>query len=174
MIRKRSWRYYCEHCGKSSGSGGHMARHEKTCTKNPYRECRMCKSERLRDMLESVERHWPQPPFSQDAIQWLFERLGAGDIEGVHELRKAVGGCPACMLTIVRASGLDSQIDPEHGPVDEVAFDFKRERDAWFAWADSWVPVEPEGLDPFHEGISLSEYLDARLESEAGPGPHHL
>lgn len=42
MRRKPSYRYYCDYCKKSGGSGSAMAIHEKHCTMNPNRVCRFC------------------------------------------------------------------------------------------------------------------------------------
>ena len=42
MKRAQRWRYYCDHCGKCGGSGGHMQKHEASCTANPKRVCRYC------------------------------------------------------------------------------------------------------------------------------------
>lgn len=117
MIRKPSYRYYCEHCGKSSGSGGHMSRHEKSCTANPDRECRMCNSTR--------------------PIGSLIEVLGDGDEAGVMSLRYEAGGCPACMLAAIRQSGLQRpyEVDGSGKMTDEgfsVEFNFKEEKDRWW------------------------------------------
>lgn len=34
--------YYCDFCKKKGLSAGHIATHEKHCTGNPERECRLC------------------------------------------------------------------------------------------------------------------------------------
>lgn len=36
------WRYYCDHCGKGGCGKGAMAKHERSCVRNPERLCRMC------------------------------------------------------------------------------------------------------------------------------------
>lgn len=42
MIKKMRPRYYCEFCGKSGGHPYYMREHEKHCTMNPNRQCKMC------------------------------------------------------------------------------------------------------------------------------------
>lgn len=90
MKKIKRWRYYCDFCGKSSGSGGHMSRHEKRCTANPNRVCGMC---------------------GHVGIKGFIEALGAGDEDGVDKLRDATNGCAACMLAAVRQSGLQDRQD---------------------------------------------------------------
>lgn len=46
MNKRRAWIYECEHCGKSGRSGGHISTHEKHCTMNPQRVCRVCLMDR--------------------------------------------------------------------------------------------------------------------------------
>lgn len=88
MRKVKKWRYYCEHCNKSGASGGHMAAHEKSCCRNPLRECRMCK------LMALV----------QEPIEVLTAALERG---GMKDLRAASGqgewdiGCPACNLAAI-------------------------------------------------------------------------
>jgi hypothetical protein len=111
MKRVKRWRFYCEHCGKSSGSGRHMSRHEKGCTTNPDRHCGMC---------------------GRQGVGGLVESLGAGDEAGVDRLRGATNGCPACMLAAIRQSGLQYPPDAE-SPGYRVPFDFKAAQNDWWA-----------------------------------------
>lgn len=77
MRSKKVWRYYCDHCNKGGCGKGAMAKHERSCARNPERVCRMCLAGGLeqRPMMELIE--------------------GASSVD---ELRKAANGCPACML----------------------------------------------------------------------------
>jgi hypothetical protein len=109
-----SYRYRCDFCGKTSGSGGHMARHERGCTANPGRICGVCDGRQL-----------------QRALPDLIAALGKGDEAGVVALREAAGGCPACMLAAVRQSGLQHGPD-EEGPGFSVPWKFSEEKDAWW------------------------------------------
>lgn len=111
MKRVKRWMFYCEHCGKSSGSGGHMSRHEKRCTANPNRRCGMC---------------------GKVGVAGLVEALGAGDEAGVDRLREVADGCPACMLAAIRQSHLQTGPD-EEGMGFAVPFQFGEEKAAWWA-----------------------------------------
>jgi hypothetical protein len=124
MIRKKAWRYKCEYCGKTSGSGGHMSRHEKSCTANPNRYCRMC---------------------GRTGIDGLIEALAPGDDEGVNRLRKAANGCPACMLAAVRQSGFQTPPD-EDGQGKSVPFNYQIEKNEF------WKRVNEERESREHYG----------------------
>lgn len=93
MRRKRSWRYYCDFCKKSGGSASSLSVHERHCTMNPGRECRMCERPRrlrIRDVAEAIG---------------AALRNSAG---GLEELRSLAGDCPACMLSAIRLSGVQN------------------------------------------------------------------
>jgi hypothetical protein len=83
MRERKVSRFWCDHCNKSGGSRFHMIRHEKHCTKNPDRACRMC--DQLGECVTPV-------PVMHDAMR----------AKGMTGLREASNGCPACMLTAVR------------------------------------------------------------------------
>ncbi len=42
MKEKMVKQYKCDFCGKKGYSKGHMNKHERHCTMNPDRACRMC------------------------------------------------------------------------------------------------------------------------------------
>lgn len=76
-------RYYCDHCGKGSGSPSYMRRHESGCTANPQRICGMRRAAGL-----------PQVPASE-----LTATLQA---EGFAAMCAAANNCPACILSVLR------------------------------------------------------------------------
>ena len=107
MKRIKRWRYYCEFCKKAGGSGGHIARHEKSCTMNPNRVCGVC------GMLEE-----DQKPISQllavlpDGERFIQEErdgfISYGTLEKEAEkcmpkLRELTN-CPACIMAALRQS----------------------------------------------------------------------
>jgi|ERR1035437_1381006 hypothetical protein len=86
MITKLKKVYYCEFCKKKKGmSASMMAQHEKHCTANPDRECRMCGIGRnYRNLLEGLLSVDPKElPSKYDFLDELLE-------------------CPACVLTVIR------------------------------------------------------------------------
>jgi len=117
MKRKPAYRYYCDFCKKSGGSGGHMKRHEQGCTKNPARVCRMCGHAGLK----------------QKPLEWLVVALGNGDAEGVGRLRDASEGCPACMLAAICQSKLQRPYSIGEDNGFHVEFDFRKEKESFWA-----------------------------------------
>jgi len=119
MRRERRWRYYCDFCKKSGGSGGHIRRHERGCTSNPERHCGMC------DAAELVQRPLP-------------ELLGAL-AGGMDALREAADSCPACILAAI------VQTEYEVRPHEALSFNFKAERDEfWEAMNEYRAEAEAE------------------------------
>jgi hypothetical protein len=137
MKVKKVNRYYCEFCKKSGCSGGHIAKHEKHCTMNPNRICRMCKVFEVEpaDMLDMLG-VLPNP------ADYDLEDVssGTGEVWGSHmdarelfdmdidatmpKLREIANDCPVCILAALRQKGI---------PVPLVeSFDYKKElTEAW-------------------------------------------
>ena len=94
MKRLLKPRYYCDYCKKSGASGSHMSQHEKRCTLNPKRECRVCK--------HVADDAAPLAELIVIADKIAVDRIS--DEDGLKMLSKAAGGCPACMLSAIRQS----------------------------------------------------------------------
>ena len=90
MTRRQVWQYWCEHCGKHNLSAASIAQHEKHCTKNPARICRMCKA--------SGNEQMPIEELAKCIDISLRD-------EGLSRLRDASGNCPACMLAALLQCG---------------------------------------------------------------------
>jgi hypothetical protein len=95
-----------------------MRNHEGSCTANPSRICRMHK-------------HCEEP---QKPIKELVSLLAAHATDkswpaATEELREATDGCPACMLSAIRQSGLQKAEQDAEGfaPGVDFGFDFKAE-----------------------------------------------
>ncbi len=92
MTKKMRPRWYCDHCRKSGGSAHWMRRHEESCTKNPQRICNMCQSLGLGVKL--------------NVLKAIIEELPYGgprsEPEKYAKLRDAAGGCPACLMAVLR------------------------------------------------------------------------
>ena len=134
MKTKRVLRYYCEFCKKSGGVKRAMEKHEKHCTMNPDRECRMCETESIpqvpmQQLLESLG------PLEQSENEWGNLVTIPGDVEGVRELTE----CPACILAAIRQSGQVAYM---------YNFDYKAECEMF------WVRINREQ----DENAVMSEY----------------
>ncbi|MDY6895003.1 MAG: hypothetical protein SVO01_06255 [Thermotogota bacterium] len=104
MRQKMVWRYYCDYCGKGGCGKWQMAKHEKHCTMNPNRVCRMCEGvptppEKLAEAIAilpdptSYKRH----SFDIDLSKAIKDTLPM--------VRGIVDDCPACILAALRQKG---------------------------------------------------------------------
>lgn len=86
MRSAKRTRYYCDHCGKGSGSPSAMRRHERGCTLNAQRECGMCAQLGL-------------VPTSRQELARIMRDLG------FEAMLKTAADCPACVLSALRLEG---------------------------------------------------------------------
>lgn len=130
MKKAKRWRYYCEYCKKSGGSKYHMENHERGCTNNPNRVCKMCGyledevSPNLQDLIKIVD----------DSLEWEIVRWrcpwcefkeGKTEKSVIADLKK-ITKCPACILAALRQS--------ESTFMFSRSFDYKAEKEAF--WRD--------------------------------------
>jgi hypothetical protein len=150
MKRVQRWRYYCDFCKKAGNSGGHMKRHEDSCTLNPARKCRMCaviKADQA-DMALMLALLPDPKPFESvihhDADEWVgaydqncfdSEGFNAAMVPALKALRDLTNACPACILAALRQKGI---------PVPAVeGFDFKYElKEFWTGVNDAQAERE--------------------------------
>lgn len=95
MLKFKAWRYQCEFCGKNSRSASAMKKHERGCTANPDRECKMHKYLFGEDVAI--------PPVI--GMVRLLQELRDSEDHGLGRLRSAANNCPACILAALRQSG---------------------------------------------------------------------
>lgn len=92
-------RYYCEHCKKSGGSASHISRHEKSCTNNPNRVCRMCAAGELSqiqiaELILAVKA-------DEAAFEEVSDTFAIPSMEHMTRLANLTY-CPACILAAIR------------------------------------------------------------------------
>ena len=124
IIRKNV--YYCEFCKKKGMSSYHMKRHEKHCTSNINRWCKMCDGNEP-VYIQLVTKYKAQMEMEIEKMEFgeswkLIRKPKLQDIFDDCE------GCPACVLTILRACSLC-------GYEWDMKFVWKTERDKW--WTDN-------------------------------------
>lgn len=141
MRTKLVKRHWCDHCNKAGLQAHTMARHEKHCTLNPERACRVCgllnggshriPMEELLDLLPDPSAFLAAQWMSCDCL-WRNGEYAHGEdcpneavrltralTEAMPKLREAVQDCPACILAALRQKKI---------PVPFVeGFDFKAE-----------------------------------------------
>lgn len=106
--------YYCDHCKKRGLSLHHMRTHEWHCTANPNRSCRLCAGGSIADLIAQFkarftltenpwrdEDHLNGEAWPSHIVTWIGEPIT------LEEVKKAVDGCPNCMLAILRQVGLN-------------------------------------------------------------------
>lgn len=159
MKKRMAWRYTCEHCGKSGASGGHISKHERFCTKNPQRDCRMCRMvgnepKPVAELLAAVDYKASDAGFTSD--ETLYREL---DLTRVREL---CGGCPACLLAVVRQSKNEDGVC-----IIEEGFSWNTERDQWMEdYRASMIPCGFMGEDV---KFDRNEWDERRAERKAAP-----
>lgn len=131
MRTKKVNRYWCDFCNKANLQAGAMLKHEKHCTLNPKRSCRVCTHvnggggsdpERLAGFVKLLP----------SAVDYAHDGNGKPTSEytafcdavqaAVSVLREAAEGCPACMMAALRQAKIPV-------PLAE-GFDFKAEMQA--------------------------------------------
>ncbi|MCP4544763.1 MAG: hypothetical protein GY832_47295 [Chloroflexi bacterium] len=125
--------YICEYCGKRGLSAGHMGKHERHCTMNPARECRMCTIiERHGDgahafSIDELKAFLPEPvEDTRNGMEGSDIYLNTKEINiGIKQLSEAVSHCPACVLAAIRQKGI---------MVPATRFNYKSEIDDF--WGD--------------------------------------
>lgn len=118
MRTKQVQMHYCEYCGKRGMRAYYIREHEKHCTLNPNRECRVCglieeQQPRMADLLALL----PRFPHGDNEI---YTDQAAAAVEALMPaLRNAANNCPACIMAALRQAGI---------PVPIVeSFDFSKE-----------------------------------------------
>ena len=110
MIVKVKKVYYCEHCRKKGLSASSLSKHEKYCTGNLNRKCRMCEEAgsnnsnyNYKELIEEFQKQVNIQKYETEyGISYNVIRLPKA-----NDILDSVDGCPACALTIIRH--LDTQ-----------------------------------------------------------------
>jgi hypothetical protein len=117
--------YYCDHCKKRTLSGGSMKTHEKHCTNNPDRQCRLCGMGSIKGLIETFKARFTLRKQEYDI--WTEEYPGeyvviwTGEPVTLQEIRDEVGNCPNCIFSIIRQVGFNRHYFKFE------AFDYKKE-----------------------------------------------
>jgi len=120
--------YYCDYCKKKNLCASAISLHEKYCTSNPNRECRMCGlkpdyikiAEKFKNRYKIIEVD-VMNDFTSQQVEWMGEPLT------LDEIRESVDYCPACVLTVMKLAGLNDYIF-----YDTLWFNYKKETEEWW------------------------------------------
>lgn len=129
MKIKRKIVYYCDFCKKKSLRS--LKIHEKHCTANPDRECRLCDNKSIKPIIEKYGGlFYLEIKESEDwgkTIKPIFiKEFTLRNI--VNELDYI---CPNCILAIIRCLGLNRYYFEK-----KFKFDYKKALDNWWAIAN--------------------------------------
>ena len=138
MKKRQTWQYICEFCNKRGLSAAVIARHEKSCTKNPRRVCRVCAMDHnglirgegrqadIAQLMALLPDPAPHHTATEEGFPYFADSLTVECNRALVALRKAAGNCPACIMSAIRQKGI---------PVPMVTdFDFTQEM-KWI-WAE--------------------------------------
>lgn len=113
--------YYCDFCKKKSLRSVKI--HEKHCTANPDRECRLCDNRSIKPIIEKYQKYFYLRT-ERDSLRVIFlKEFTLKDL--VNELDYT---CPNCILALIRCLGLNRwYMDKKY------KFDYKKALDEWWA-----------------------------------------
>lgn len=119
MKTKKVWRYYCDYCKKSGGGKWQMESHEKHCTMNPDRYCRMCKRTTPETLAQAISLlpDKKDEKYSYANDKWS-DQLETDIHNAMLDIRDTVHNCPACILAILRQG---------NGQALDIQFCYKKE-----------------------------------------------
>lgn len=121
--------YYCDYCNKRSLSAFHMQNHERGCTANPDRECRLCGENRhIKLFIERLKERFEIRECEPDEFMGhTLEVAWKGSQIKLDEIIEFTEGCPNCTLAILRQTKLNYKIFG-------FKYDYKAMLNSW--WAD--------------------------------------
>jgi len=133
--------YYCDFCKKKSLRS--LKTHEKHCTANPDRECRLCEGQSIGPIIDKYKAYFEvketkinEPLWeTSNKIEVLYHKeFTLEDI--INELDYV---CPNCILAIIRCLGLNRfYFDKKY------AFDYKKSLDEWWGEINKAAQEEDE------------------------------
>ena len=130
MKKKKVWSYYCDYCKKANCSAPAIAKHEKHCTMNPNRVCRLCamidnNNLQMNELLSYLPN--PEDFKTDDQLGGLhYTGIDQKINEGVKELEQKTDDCPMCIFSALRQSGCLS--------VMTFVWDYQLKLNTW--WSD--------------------------------------
>lgn len=127
--------YYCEYCKKHSLRP--FLIHEKHCTLNPKRECRICGNKA--DLSPLVDKYSKQAGYERRADMAIVNVRQPQLEDILEDTEMQYGPCPACALAILRLVGLNKF------PY-EMGFDYEKLCKDWWDNKNSDMSEETYGL----------------------------
>ena len=128
--------YYCDFCKKKGLSASALSKHEKHCTGNINRVCRMCEGNQP-NYQEAVDRLGPRVKQIPESSHPFGDESTALMKTIMDDLVDIAEGCPACCLTLIRQL---SPLLPIVGP--SLPYNYKEEVASW--WKERTAENAPD------------------------------
>ena len=121
--------YYCDFCKKHSLRP--LIEHEKHCTGNPNRVCRLCGNTDISSIIPKFKITIPPEFIKKDEFGFSCmdgenkAKLDQMVEDKLREIREEVDNCPVCILTVIKCNM----------PYDHfisIKFDYKKELEDWW------------------------------------------
>ena len=119
MKTKRKIVYYCDYCSKKSLRS--LKIHEKHCTANPDRECRLCDNKSIKPIIEKYQKFFTVHPMNC-MVKFKKEFTLKNIIDELDYI------CPNCIFAIIRCLGLN-----RYYMGNKFKFNYREELDKWWA-----------------------------------------
>ncbi len=146
MLVKKKNVYYCEYCKKKSLRS--LKIHEKHCTANPDRKCRLCDNQSIKPIIEKYQKYFYIKETKNHShiadldtieITPIFKKeFTLEDL--INELDYE---CPNCILALIRCLDLNRYwMDKKY------KFDYKEALDEWWAMVNkkAWEEDEHDSI----------------------------
>ena len=130
MKTKRKIVYYCDFCSKKSLRS--LKIHEKHCTANPDRKCRLCENRDIKEIIRKYRSYFTVHPMNF-AVTFKKE-FTLNDIKNELDY-----DCPNCIFAIIRCLGLNRYYMNR-----KFKYDYKKELDKWWALTNEEARKEAE------------------------------
>lgn len=127
--------YYCEYCNWHRLTRHSIEQHEKHCTLNPYRTCRMCDRNSLTELLVKYQDRFRIIEKDTSFGPTLDTEWIRGEVT-IRDIERDTDGCPACTLAVIRLCGFSKY------PAPMIEFDYQEARKAWWVERNTEVPEE--------------------------------
>ena len=126
--------YYCEFCNKKSLKS--VKDHEKHCTNNLDRDCKLCKEKyNYREIIDKLKQRFVfmettkvneddfgVGEFIDVSISWVTDKISG------KEVLDLVNGCPICALTIIKGLAKNKN----ESRLLNIDFDYGKELGSWW------------------------------------------
>lgn len=121
--------YYCDYCKKKGLSS--LKNHELHCTGNPNRECKLCETRTIINILTKFKNRFNVMEGWDELDEFgniIAEITWKGKEITMNEITDSVDSCPNCVLTILRCVGLNRYYFKE-----KYKYNHQKEIQEWWA-----------------------------------------